>query len=122
MNTLEESPELAEHLSGTPLREIGEQRGVSHEQARRIIQAQGREIVSRIAGQLLLARREGKSLPVATIPDVSGQGFSLGLRWIDWLVGELASLTFTCRVHIEPIAGGYAVALEEDIAEEADQA
>jgi hypothetical protein len=115
---LEESPELAEHLAGAPLREIGEQRGVSHEQARRIIHAQGREIVTRIAGQLLLARREGTVLPVATIPDESGPGFHLGLRWIDWLVGELAGLTFECQVHIEPVSGGYKVSLTEIVEEE----
>ncbi len=113
MHTLQESPELADHLAGVPLREIGENTGVSHEQVRRIIQAQGREIVTRIAGQLLLARREGRVLPVATIPDTRGQGFHLGLRWIDWLVGELADLTLSCRVHIEPIVGGYEVGLSE---------
>jgi hypothetical protein len=115
VNTLEDAPELTEHLAGDSHREIGERRGVSHEQARRIVLAQGREIVSRVGGELLLARREGKVLPVATIPDVSGPGFHLGLRWVDWLVGELADLTFRCRVHVEPVPGGFSVGLTEDL-------
>jgi hypothetical protein len=123
LETLEQSPELAEHLAGLSNREIGDARGLSHERARQIVRAQGREIVMRIAGELLVARREGTVLPVATIPDVSGAGFSLGLRWVDWLVGELAALAvFACRVHIEPVPGGYAVGLTEDLTcEEAER-
>jgi hypothetical protein len=115
VSTLEHAPELGESLAGVPLREIGDRLGVSHEQARRIIRAQGREIAVRISGELMVARREGKVVPVATIPDLSGPGFSLGLRWVDWLVGELASLRFPTRVHITPTDDGYVVALTEDL-------
>lgn len=122
MNALGETPELAEHLAGEPLKAIGARRGVSHEQARRIIRAQGNELVGRIAGQVLLARREGGSVPVATLSDVGGYaGFHLGLRYVDWLVGELAGLTIACRVHIEPIEGGYSVALTEVVDEGGDR-
>ena len=113
MIALEETPELAEHLAGSTLKEIGARHDFSYEQARRIIQTQGREIVTCVAGELMVARREGQILPVATIPDTSGPGFHLGLRWVDWLVGELAELTFRCAVVIEPCPGGYSVGLEE---------
>lgn len=71
--------------------------------------------------ELLIARREGRALPVSEIPELSGPAFSLSLRWLDWLVTELAELTFKTRIHIEPVPGGYAVGLTEDLsAEEAN--
>lgn len=113
VNVMEEAPELTEHLAGASNREIGERLGVSHEHARRIVQAQSREIVSWYAGQLLLARRDGKVLPIGMIPAADGPGLSLGLRWVDYLVGQLAELTIRSRVVIEPVEGGYSVGLAE---------
>jgi hypothetical protein len=112
VETMDLAPELAQSLAGSSNREIGEERGYSHEHARRIVQAQSREIVSRYAGLLLLARRDGLPLVVATIPD-SGPGLSLGLRWVDYLVGQLAGVMFRTRVVIEPVNGGYSIALAE---------
>jgi hypothetical protein len=110
MQTLE--PELADHLADVPLREIGKRSGISHEAARKRVQRQAREHITKVCGDLLIASKTGE-LPVLLIPNQPGPDLDQATAYFVWLCNELTEVGVVLGLTYKPVENGVAIAFED---------
>lgn len=108
---------LDRHFAGASLRELAEVEGVSSPETmrQRLVTAK-REHITQIAGQVLVARKTGE-IVWFVLPDQGSEALHAGLAYFDWVLRELESLTFNCRVHVAAKPDGIALGITEYVAE-----
>jgi hypothetical protein len=110
---MEDSQLLERHFAGDSLRDLAKDEGVSSAETmrQRLLKAK-RDYITQLAGELLVARREGTIVWPLVIVD-RGPALHVGLQFFDWMLRELEGLTIRCRVHVVSKPDGIAFGIEE---------
>ena len=106
---------LLDHISGDPLRTIGDRYGLSHEGARLVIVRQARRHIDTLVTGMWAAQKEGSMLALA-VPAGPDADQRFAVQYLDWVLGEMAKRgDVKPRVHYRPSAEGdsFVFALED---------
>jgi predicted transcriptional regulator len=105
---------LQDRIAGSTLQEIADEHGVTPQAVHVIVDRTMRRHVEEVLLGMWAAQKDGQLLVLAVPPGLAHEQ-ALTVRYLDFMLGELAELHADVQVHYRPAGfdGGFVLALED---------